>query len=620
MAGAAGHNFLDPPPLNPPGPATRAAVLAGLVGLDFVHQYLFEGGNPDFLLDEEGDTSRTLRLLAATPTFGGAQLSKASLDSVNCGNTVQCLFEYNFTVPLTIFAWELWYRQPDLGHNRCVLMGAPLNSNINIGRFNNTFNYPMFRNDTNQTVGWESEVDLYGDNKIHQLIEAHEPATRENFILYIDGMPVASGTNAGVLNDGSSGSQGGWSSGQQGPAFNGRNVGLTNAERSGADFGSFHFYDGGAELTQLAVRQLYEGTAITVGVNAPAGLESGVILDAQLSASTEFDAARGAEFARLNNADGSHWAPLTSNTGEWWKIDFGSIVQVVGISTQGGGGTANFVETYNLEFNDDDSATWIQYSGNPLTGNSDTSSIVTNALVPFTCRFLRFRALTWTSFINLRAEFELRVEAIPVRTIDMLTSPRWFILDSINCTVSAAPAKDLTCGDVTDNTGGRSGAIPRNGKVYFEVEIIAQGDDTASNLLGLRRLSEGGNVGFTPTIPDFEYHTDGAGDVVDGQGTTLGITGTLGTAATARIFQFAIDWASGDWWMGTDNTVFAGVGGVGNPSTGANPLTALDIRFNWAVIDRVNGANGNGVVRLITADADLNFAKPTGYVAWEDAI
>ena len=71
--------------------------------------------------------------------------------------------------------------------------------------------------------------------------------------------------------------------------------------------------------------------------------------------------------------------------------------------------------------------------------------------------------------------------------------------------------------------------------------------------------------------------------------------------------------------MGTDNTVFAGVGGVGNPSTGANPLTALDIRYNWAVIDRVNGANGNGVVRLITADADLNFAKPTSYVAWEDA-
>ena len=463
--GAAGHNFLDPPPLGPPGPASRAAVLSGLVGLDFIHQYLFEGGDPDYFLDEEG--SRDLTSIAGTPTFGGDQLSRASIDSVNCGNTVQCLFAYDFIVPLSIFAWELWYRQPDLGHDRCVLMGAPLNSNINIGRFNNTFNYPMFRNDTNQTVGWESEVDLYGDNKIHCIIEAHEPATRENFILYIDGMPVASGTNAGVLNDGSSGSQGGWSTGQKGPSFNGRNVGLTNAERSGADFGSFHFYNGGKELTQLAVRQLYEGTA--------------------------------------------------------------------------------------------------------LAGQ------------------------------------------------DMLTSPRWFILDSINCTVSADPAKDLTCGDVTDNTGGRSGAIPRNGKVYFEVEIIAQGDDTASNLLGLRRLSEGGNVGFTPSLPDFEYHTDGAGDVVDGAGTSLGITGTLGTAATARIFQFAIDWDTGDWWMGTDNTVFAGVGGVGNPSTGANPLTALDIRYNWAVVNRVNGANGNGVVRLITADADLNFTKPTDYVAWEDA-
>ena len=139
MAGAAGHNFLDPPPLDPPGPASRAAVLSGLVGLDFVHQYLLEGGDPDYLLDEE--ESRDLTSIAGNPTFGGAQLSKASVDSMNCGNTTQCLFEYNFSVPLTIFAWELWYRQPDLGHDRCVLTGSPLNSNINMGRFNNTFNY-----------------------------------------------------------------------------------------------------------------------------------------------------------------------------------------------------------------------------------------------------------------------------------------------------------------------------------------------------------------------------------------------------------------------------------------------------------------------------------------------
>lgn len=465
MAGAAGQFFRDPPPLGEPGPATRAAVIAGLVGLDFPQQYLFEGGLSGYLLDEEG--VRDLTSIAGTPTFGGDQLSRTSIDSINCGNTVQCLFEYNFTVPLTTFAWELWYRQPDLGHNRCVLTGSPLNSNINMGRANNTFRYPMFRNDTNGAVGWESEVDLYGDNKIHCLLEAHELATRENYILYIDGMPVASGTNAGALNNGFFGGHGGWSSSIKGPSFNGRNVGLTDAERSGADFGSFHFYNDGAELTQLAVRQLFEGTA--------------------------------------------------------------------------------------------------------LPGQ------------------------------------------------DMLQSPRWFILDSINCTVSAAPAKDLTCGDVTDNTGGRSGAIPRSGKVYFEVEIIAQGDDTASNLLGLRRLSEGGNVGFIPTLPTFEYHTDGAGDVVDGAGTTLGITGTLGTAATGRIFQFAIDWDSGDWWMGTDDTVYAGVGGVGNPSTGANPLDAIDERFNWAVVNRVNGANGNGIVRLITANNDLNHIPPLGFNVWEDA-
>jgi hypothetical protein len=125
-------------------------------------------------------------------------------------------------------------------------------------------------------------------------------------------------------------------------------------------------------------------------------------------------------------------------------------------------------------------------------------------------------------------------------------------------------------------------------------------------------------VGFDPDTAIDEYHTDGAGDVEDGQDNSLGITGTLGTAATGRIFQFAIDWATGDWWMGTDDTLWAGVGGSGDPDTLANPLDALDLDHNWAVVNRVNGTQGNGQVRLITASGDLNFTPPINFVAWED--
>jgi len=138
-----------------------------------------------------------------------------------------------------------------------------------------------------------------------------------------------------------------------------------------------------------------------------AGLESGSILDAQLTASSEFDAPRGPENARLNNPDGSHWAPSALSTAEWWKIDFGNIRQVTSISTQGGGGTVNWTTSYELEYNNDDSSNWISYNSNEvLAGNVDNSSVVTHQLIPFEARYIRFRPKTWNTYINLRAEFE----------------------------------------------------------------------------------------------------------------------------------------------------------------------------------------------------------------------
>lgn len=356
-------------------------------------------------------------------------------------------------------------------------------------------------------------------------------------------------------------------------------------------------------------------------------VEDDIILDAAISSSSEFNVPPALEDhrARLNHTDPfDQWSPATASTSEWWKIDFGEVVTVKGISTQGEVSNTNWVTTYSLEFNDDDSATWHGYGGSDgfakkvLTGNTDGTTVVTNVLKPFRCRYLRFRPVTWNSFPALRIDFDIERVSEVSRSQDMLSFPQWCSRDSVNCTVGGTGDKDLTCGDVTDDTGGRSYAIPRRGRVYFEVEIVAQGDDTASNLLGLRKLAEPSNVGFDPDTAIDEYHTDGAGDVEDGQDNSLGITGTLGTAATGRIFQFAIDWATGDWWMGTDDTLWAGVGGSGDPDTLANPLDALDLDHNWAVVNRVNGTQGNGQVRLITASGDLNFTPPINFVAWED--
>lgn len=569
--------------------------------------WLLEGGVPDYLNDS-GERLRDRPILTdgigTAATHGGLQLSYASVDSVRWPRTVNAEARHLSTFNLQAHAFELWFRQPDFSQSRCCLVGGGSNSNVGVGNGLGTRNFPAFNNNFNDSLLWESEIDIYGDNKIHCLMELCDYDNYDQLLVILDGMPVASVSTGGWFAEASPGVK-----------FNDdQNDGDTY--RSGGDYGSWHEYRGGRTIDLFAARRIFEASGLPHTLLAKVGLESGLILDAQLSASSEFDAARGPEFGRLNNADGSHWSSLSTGAGEWWKIDFGEVVTIESISTQGGGGTVNWVTSYNIDYNDDDSVSWTAYSGNTLTGNTDEKSVVKNALTPFTCRYLRVLPITWNTTSTMRLEFE---KAISIGQ-DMLTSPQWCTLDAINSTIDGTGKKDCLNADVTDNTGCRSYAIPRDGKVYFEVEILAQGDTTSSCLLGLRKLAESSNVGFDPDIATDEYHTDGLGGVEDGQDVNLTITGTLGTCATGRIFQFAIDWFTGDWWMGTDNTLWAGEGGTGNPSTGANPLTALDNQHNWAVILRVNGINGNGKCRLITTHDDFNYVPPTDFLGWEPPV
>lgn len=431
-------------------------------------EWLFEGTGVEYLLDRSdkktngGATADLTAGAGSAPTLAGLQLSFASVDSIRWPRVDNAdALQPNVANP-DIHAFELWFRQPEFLPDQaaqCCLFRSNTNTRLGVGRGGTSLkNFPALHNNFNGLTDWESEVDLYGDNLSHQLIEAHSTVT--DYVIYVDGMPVASGTNTG------------WIDNSKRFIINGeQSNGVDDLTRSGGDFGSLIEYKGGDRLTQINVRRLFEASA--------------------------------------------------------------------------------------------------------LNGH------------------------------------------------DMLTNPRWFILDSVNCTVAdvvAGDARDAVMGAVEDNTGIRSGAIPRNGKVYFELEIIAQGDGTGTSNLGPRKLAEPSNVGDFPDVATDGYHTDGQGAIHDSDEVSIGITGVLGTSAVGRIFQIAIDWSNGDWWMGTDNTVYAGVGGVGNPSTGANPLPALDIDFNWAMGMNILNQFGNNTVRLITADTDLNHAKPTSYVAWEDAI
>jgi hypothetical protein len=438
------------------------------MGVEKDREYLFEGTDTTAYRFDSNETSFFYPLTegagaATNRVLGGDQLSYASPDSATWGRSTNDPYVSNSAAVSkgdAAHTWEFWYRQPDFSQSISVLIGGSVNSNISVGKPSGAFNFPSVRNNFNADLRWESEVETYGDNKIHQLMEVHDGANDTDYFVTLDGMPIADGTNSGWLGLNSGGNR-----------FNGDLSGGAGAEASGGDFGSYHQYRGGVPPTLYDVRRLYEASA--------------------------------------------------------------------------------------------------------LDGN------------------------------------------------DMLSFPQWCTLDSVNSTIDGTGDKDITLGDVTDDTGGRSYAIPRNGKVYFEVEVVAQGDSTSGNL-GIRQFAEPDNVGDDAGITgtDVAFYMQGTSILQDAEvSVSTGGENGLSNQATGVIFQVAIDWDTGNVWFGTDDT-WNGNGGSdadGEPDTDSNPAFTIDTDHNWGVWAAVIGTTGNQKYRLITASGDLNHTLPTSYSAWEDA-
>ena len=434
--------------------ARRAAIDSAGVQID--REYLWEGTTTTYLYDDNETNRRCI--LTEGPgmgerTLGGAQLSYASADSVNWGNSSNGPDVSSNNAGISIgdaaHAWELWFRQPDLAQSTSCLIGSTNNSNVVMGKPTGAVNMPAARNNFNGDLRWESEIDVYGDNLPHQLIEAHDGADGTDYIVYLDGMPVASGTNSGF-----------WGINSGSYRFNGDVTSGDGSDASGADFGSFTQYRGGLEkLSTFDVRNIFRASA--------------------------------------------------------------------------------------------------------LAGHQ------------------------------------------------MLSSPQWCALDSINCTIGGTGNKDITLGDVSNNTGGRSYAIPQTGRVYFEIEVVAQGDSTFGRV-GLRKPLDRFNVGddTVENASDIYYQVNT--NFNDGDG-SIGASGLV-SQTTGVIMQCAIDWDTGNVWWGNDDTWASS----GEPSTKSNPLITIDTDEDWCAWAGVNGAVGNQQYRLITAPADLNYAAE-GFTPWEDA-
>ncbi|KAL9955685.1 hypothetical protein ACROYT_G037040 [Oculina patagonica] len=154
------------------------------------------------------------------------------------------------------------------------------------------------------------------------------------------------------------------------------------------------------------------------GCRAPLGMESGLISNSSITASSQDDS-NGPENARLHfkgqTGQNGGWVPKWHEPWEdhshWLQVDFGAETQVTGISTQGNS-KVNFgewVKSYSLRYSNNGSY-FEQYhpesNNKTFPGNSDTNNVVTHELVPpIRAQYIRVIPESWHNRIGLRLEF-----------------------------------------------------------------------------------------------------------------------------------------------------------------------------------------------------------------------
>ncbi|XP_030841953.1 uncharacterized protein LOC115924199 [Strongylocentrotus purpuratus] len=150
--------------------------------------------------------------------------------------------------------------------------------------------------------------------------------------------------------------------------------------------------------------------------HVPLGLESNIIPDSSLTASSEFNADYGAKRGRLNLAQVGNlrgaWSALAINANQWIQVDLLDPYRIISVATQGRQDLSQWVTSYKLACSTD-GTTFATVQGictNPgadriFNGNVDRDTIVTNTLpVPQVCRYVRLMPVSWFGHISLRME------------------------------------------------------------------------------------------------------------------------------------------------------------------------------------------------------------------------
>ncbi|XP_051563819.1 coagulation factor V [Myxocyprinus asiaticus] len=164
------------------------------------------------------------------------------------------------------------------------------------------------------------------------------------------------------------------------------------------------------------VRLEYFGCELD-GCSVPLGMQSGLIKDNQITASSVasnwYSGHWHPWYARLNKQGTINaWQAKNNDMQQWIQVEFPVAKKISGIITQGAKslGTEKFVTKYTLEYSDDGKR-WSKYTDDEdyeqktFEGNTDNNGQVKNYIYPpIFSRFIRIIPKRWQSSITMRIE------------------------------------------------------------------------------------------------------------------------------------------------------------------------------------------------------------------------
>ncbi|XP_038053256.1 uncharacterized protein LOC119725765 [Patiria miniata] len=144
------------------------------------------------------------------------------------------------------------------------------------------------------------------------------------------------------------------------------------------------------------------------------GIQTGVIQDSMMSASSYYDNAHTANRARLHanaSADGelgSGWIAETADTNQWLQVDMRLVTIFSGVRTQGVGDVEAWIKTYYVEYSND-SSTWYMIQDEDsndqlFTGNTDQDTVSSVYFDEVYAQYIRILPQSWHNQIGLRLE------------------------------------------------------------------------------------------------------------------------------------------------------------------------------------------------------------------------